>query len=125
MILKDLQSRQIGRQIAEFELSGSSLYLPAFGGPGRGSLAGTAMGALAGPQSCACDGSPGESVAGRCDRGFAIELAVPAGLACWFSVMVLDMHGWLDAPAGTCWGRRVTVILAGGTARRAGCRGKD
>ena len=29
--------------------------------------------------------------------GSGIELAVPAGLACWFSVMALDTHGWLCA----------------------------
>ena len=30
-------------------------------------------------------------------RQFAIELAIPAELACWFSVMALDTHGWLCA----------------------------
>jgi len=64
-------------------------------------------------------------MAGRCDRGFAIELAVPAGLACWFSVMALDMHGWLCAPGRDVLGTPVMVVLAGAAARRAGCRGKD
>src|SRR5215471_2156320 len=54
--------------------------------------------------------------AGRCDRGFAIELAVPAGLACWFSVMALDMHGWLCAP-----GRDLLGTPGHGSPR--GCRG--
>ena len=62
-------------------------------------------------------------------RRFAIELAVLAGLACWFSVMALDVHGWLCAGPGFAGGRvrrrRVMVVLAGAAAHQAGCRGKD
>jgi len=64
----------------------------------------------------------------RALRRFAIELAVPAGLAWWFSVMALDTHGWFCAGPGSAEGRmrrrRALVVPWGAAAHPAGCRGK-
>ena len=62
--------------------------------------------------------------------GSGIELAVPAGLACWFSVMVPDTQRLaLRAGPGLAEGRmrrrQVMVAVRGASAHRAGCRGKD